>query len=179
MSIENTHATRHSPLGTGPLPWYRHKLVWFVISIPLASVFAGIGMIYLAISSNDGLVVDDYYKEGIAINQSLERDERARELGLGAHLTIGETGDLVTMQFDKGRLDAYPEKLELGLYYSTRDGFDQTLQLLRGMDGSYIGYLDDRLRDGVWNVIVNGDNWRLVTRTSLNHGVDTDLAPVH
>ena len=64
------------------LPWYKYKLVWMIIAIPAASVIAGINMIYLAVNTDDGLVVDDYYKEGMAINQSLQRDKTAAELGL-------------------------------------------------------------------------------------------------
>lgn len=159
------------------LPWYRHKLVWFIIAIPAASVVAGIGMIWLAVTTSDGLVVDDYYKEGLAINQSLKRDETARDLGLGAHLTVEATGDLVTLNFDKGNLAEYPAKLDLGLYYTTLEGFDQKLELLRGLDGQYVGYLSGKLRDGAWNVVVTGDNWRLMTRTNLRGGVDTSLSP--
>ncbi len=48
------------------VPWYRYKLVWMIIAIPAASVIAGINMIYLAVNTDDGLVVDDYYKEGMA-----------------------------------------------------------------------------------------------------------------
>ena len=38
---------------TQPEPWYRHKLVWMIIAIPAASVFAGMYMIYLATNTNN------------------------------------------------------------------------------------------------------------------------------
>ena len=75
------------------LPWYKYKLVWMIIAIPAASVIAGINMIYLAVNTDDGLVADDYYKEGMAINQNLKRDRTAAELGLGAELVIEDTFD--------------------------------------------------------------------------------------
>lgn len=159
------------------LPWHQHKLVWMLIAIPGAAVLMGVVMIWLAVNTDDGLVVDDYYKEGLAINQDLERDETALKLGLGAQLTIEKTGDLVTLYFSKGSLAEYPETLELGLYFTTKVGYDQRLQLLRGIDGKYIGYLNGILRDGAWNVEVTGDNWRLMTRTNLRNGVDASLAP--
>ena len=84
------------------LPWYKYKLVWMIIAIPAASVIAGINMIYLAVNTDDGLVVDDYYKEGMAINQSLQRDKTAAELGLTARLVIEQSGDMVTLNRNKG-----------------------------------------------------------------------------
>lgn len=158
-------------------PWHHHKLVWMLIAIPGTAVLMGIAIIWLAISTNDGLVVDDYYKEGLAINQDLKRDDEAVALGLSAQLTVERTGDLVTLHFDKGSLAEYPDKLELGLYFSTHTGYDQKLELLRGIDGQYVGYLHDKLRDGAWNVEVTGDDWRLMTRTDLRDGIDTKLKP--
>jgi uncharacterized protein len=158
-------------------PWYRHKLVWFMISIPGAAVVMGVVMIWLAITTNDGLVVDDYYKEGLAINQDLKRDDEAVELGLDAQLTVEKTGDLVTLNFNKGSLADYPDTLDLGLYFTTHTGFDQKLQLLRGLDGKYIGYLHEKLRDGAWNVEVSNDNWRLMTRADVRNGLDAKLSP--
>jgi len=159
------------------LPWHRHKLVWMLIAIPGVAVIMGVVMIWLAVSTNDGLVVDDYYKEGLAINRDLKRDDEAQALGLGAQLTIEKSGDLVTLDFDKGSLPEYPATLDLGLYFTTHTGFDQKLQLLRGLDGKYVGYLNGKLRDGVWNVEVAGDGWRLMTRASLRDGLETDLSP--
>ncbi|MCK7576724.1 MAG: FixH family protein [Chromatiales bacterium] len=49
-------------------PWYREAMVWFVIAIPLTSVFTGFTMLYLAESGKDGMVVDDYYRKGKEIN---------------------------------------------------------------------------------------------------------------
>ena len=40
--------------------------------------------IWLAVSSSDGLVADDYYKRGLAINQELRRDQAALDLGIAA-----------------------------------------------------------------------------------------------
>ena len=177
MTNEYILGTHHSSITTMSKPWHRHKLVWMLISIPGVAVIMGVVMIWLAVSTNDGLVVDDYYKEGLAINRDLKRDDEAVALGLGAQLTIEQTGDLVTLNFDKGKLAEYPATLELGLYFTTHTGFDQKLQLLRGLDGKYVGYLHGKLRDGAWNVEVAGDNWRLMTRADVRNGLDTSLNP--
>jgi uncharacterized protein len=177
MTNEYILDTHHSPIATMSKPWHRHKLVWMLITIPGVAVIMGVVMIWLAISTNAGLVVDDYYKEGLAINQDLKRDDEAVALGLGAKLRIEKTGDLVTLEFDKGKLAEYPDTLELGLYFTTHTGFDQKLQLLRGLDGKYVGYLHAKLRDGAWNVEVSRDNWRLMTRADVRNGLDASLSP--
>jgi hypothetical protein len=44
---------------------------------------------YLAVVSNDGLVEDDYYKQGLAVNQRTARAQRAAELGIEVELLLG------------------------------------------------------------------------------------------
>jgi hypothetical protein len=172
MSLE----TRTSSL-VPALPWYKYKLVWFVIAIPAASVFAGMFMIYLAVNTDDGLVVDDYYKEGLAINQSLQRDRTAAELGVSARLTIGESGDMVRLKFNKGSLATYPEQLTLHLQHATHAGHDQILTLVRAPGDQYVGYLKQTIREGVWHISVATEDWRLVTRIHWENGLDINLTP--
>ena len=58
-------------------PWYREPWVWLMIALPASAVVGGIITIYLAVSTSDGLVVDDYYKRGKAINLDLRLVVRA------------------------------------------------------------------------------------------------------
>ena len=60
--------------------WYNFPLVWMMISIPFSAVIMGVVMIWLAVDTNDGLVVDDYYKQGLEINGLISRDKKAAEL---------------------------------------------------------------------------------------------------
>ena len=50
-------------------PWYQQAWPWFLISLPASAVIGGIITLMLAVNSPNALVVDDYYKEGLAINQ--------------------------------------------------------------------------------------------------------------
>ena len=45
-------------------PWQREPMVWMLIAIPASSVLVGMVMLWLAIASYDGLVVDDYHQQG-------------------------------------------------------------------------------------------------------------------
>ena len=67
-----------------PPPWYKQFWPWFLITFPAIAVIAGIITIILAVKSDDGLVKDDYYKAGLAINQTLERTQKAKELNMRA-----------------------------------------------------------------------------------------------
>ena len=158
------------------LPWYKYKLVWMVIAIPAASVIAGINMIYLAVNTDDGLVVDDYYKEGMAINQSLQRDRTAAELGLSAQLMIEESGDMVRLNFNKCSLAEYPEQLTLHLQHATHAGYDQIIPLVRAPRDQYIGYLQHTIREGVWHIMLLTEEWRLVNRIHWQNGLNINLS---
>ena len=164
-------------MNTQILPWYRHKLVWLVIAIPAASVFAGMYLIYLATNTDHSLVVDDYYKQGMAINQNLQRDRTAAELGLSAQLAVEEAGDRIRITFDKGALSAYPETLLLHFQHATHAENDQLLNLVRAPGDQYLGYLKKPIQQGVWHVMLSTDAWRLVDRVHWQNGLAIDLMP--
>ena len=83
-------------------PWYRQFWPWFIIALPASAVIAGLTTVYIAFDEPDGLVVDDYYKEGLAINQTLARDQRAAQLGLSALVTPGGKGDEFSVDLRRG-----------------------------------------------------------------------------
>jgi len=74
-------------------PWYREPWPWIIIAGPASAVVAGVALLWLAIDSNDGLVVDDYYKEGLAINQVIRRDQAAFDLRYRAQAVLSEYFD--------------------------------------------------------------------------------------
>src|SRR4051812_48896162 len=67
-------------------PWYSHRWPWFLMAGPLFVIVGGSFAGWLAISRPDAMVVDDYYKQGKAINQDLRRDHVASALRLQADL---------------------------------------------------------------------------------------------
>jgi hypothetical protein len=79
-------------------PWYRYPWVWLMIAFPLAAVIGGIVTIYLAVTTSDGLVVDDYYRHGKTINRVLARDRAAAEHGLEARIALDAANNRVTVQ---------------------------------------------------------------------------------
>ena len=58
-------------------PWWKFGHVWLVISGPAIVVVAGFATLWLAISRPDPVVAEDYYRQGIEINKSLDDKERS------------------------------------------------------------------------------------------------------
>lgn len=67
-------------------PWYTHRWPWFLMLGPALVVVAGAYTMWLAVTRQDALVADDYYKQGQAINKDLRRDRMATALGMSAQL---------------------------------------------------------------------------------------------
>lgn len=142
-----------------PKPWYREPWPWFLMSLPAAAVIAGITTVWIAAKSADGLVVGDYYKAGLAINQTLARDEAARSLGLVA--TLAGDGDTLTVSLE-GRMTSYPNALTLTLAHPTRQGQDQLVQLAHVGNGLFRAAMP-ALADGKWTLQLSdaAATWRL------------------
>lgn len=58
-------------------PWWRHGMVWMLISGPAAVVVAGIATAWIAVSHPDPVVTPDYYRRGIEINKTLAAQDKS------------------------------------------------------------------------------------------------------
>jgi len=137
---------------------------------PAVAVLSGATMLWLAITSYDGLVSDDYYKEGLAINQVLRRDERASELGYHAHASLSEDGSRVRVLLLGAPGSALPDTLQLRLAHPTRAGRDQTAVLHMRVSGQYEARLIPP-ETGRWRVSIEdvAGTWRLAGTWHLPH----------
>ena len=76
-------------------PWYRQFWPWFLMALPASVVVAGLTTVYIAFKGADDLVSDNYYRDGLAINQRLEQDQKALKMGLAADIRLDtESGEL-------------------------------------------------------------------------------------
>lgn len=151
---------------TGPdaqpaLPWYRHFHVWLLIAFPAVSVVVGLAMLLVAIRSDDGLVADDYYRQGMEINRSLERDRTAQAAGLTAKLDPDSKPGVIRVTLDAHAGFPIPARLRVSFLHPTRAGKDRVIELPAVDPMSYEGSLPelDRAR---WYVLLEADDWRLV-----------------
>lgn len=149
-------------------PWYRQFWPWFIIALPATAVVASVATLIIAAQDPDGLVVDDYYKEGLAINQTLERDRRAQALGLSGFVRLDRDNDRLVVTLNGLPTDADGADLELRLIHPTRPHLDRSLQLRRDADGAWSAALD-AVAPGRWHVRLEspGGAWRLAGRLAL------------
>lgn len=169
---------------TGSNVWYRNPLVWMMIAFPAWSVIAGISTVVVAFQVFDGVVVDDYYARGKAINVVIERDVAALRRGLAAvvHLAPARSaagtaaGTEVTAAVTALDVGSLPAVLKLALLHSTRGGVDAHVDLVRTAPGAYRADLP-ALAPGKYYLQVEAEDWRIVGALRQPAEHTTSLGP--
>lgn len=123
---------------TKSLAWYREPWPWIVMSGPAIVVVAGLATAVIAITTSDGLVADDYYKQGLTVNRVLAREKRAEALAVAASVQFNPARDRV--QVILASHDALPATLKLALLHPTR-GDDRWVVMEPVSPGVYRGAL--------------------------------------
>ena len=108
-------------------PWYRDRWPWIVMAGPAIVIVAGAITTAIAFRTSDGLVADDYYKRGLMVNRAMEREARARSLGIVAEVVLSGDRDAVRVILVSGAPP--PGALRLTLVHPTRSHVDQTVEL--------------------------------------------------
>ncbi len=144
---------------SSPEAWYRNKWPWLLMAAPAAAVIGGVGMLLLALATSDGLVADDYYKQGLAINRVLSRTHEAAVGGYRAHLLFTPALDRVRVTLSGASV---PAAVTLRLVHPSRAGRDITLALEATAPGIYEGPLAAP-EAGRWGVSLEDRDgrWRL------------------
>lgn len=144
---------------TVALPWYRQRWPWLLMAGPAIVVVAGFITLWLAIKSSDGLVADDYYKQGKSINRTLTRDTRAQELGYRARIAMVADGHLALSFVTTAPIT---NTLLLSLHHPTRAGFDREILLARTAGGSYTAAMPP-IDSSRWRLTLEDESrtWRL------------------
>jgi len=136
-------------------PWYRHRWPYYLAAGPVLVIIAGLALAVTAFRSFDGVVADDYYKRGLAINRTLAREAKAAAIGLEAQVRL-EPGRVVAQVTARERL---PERIQLTLSHPTRAGEDRVVFLARTPGGDYEAPLPP-VAAGRWRVILETPQWR-------------------
>jgi hypothetical protein len=151
-------------------------MVWMLIAVPLAAVIMGIVTLTLAIRSYDGLVSDDYYKRGLEINRTIERDARAAQLGLEAAVELLGAEGRVRVALRGADGFARPQTLNLKFAYALRGREDHDL-VLEAANGTHYAAALPALVPGRWYVHLSGADWRLNGVMQLPEETRARLAP--
>ncbi len=156
-------------------PWYVQPWVWLLIALPATAVIGSMVSLYLAITTSDGLVVDDYYTRGKAINRDLARDRAAQTHGLEARFDIDMAGNRVALTLQSHDY-VPPREALLSFLHPTQPGHDQQVMLERVGEGQYAGGISE-LGRGKWYLQLEADDWRLSGRMQVPLTAPVVLSP--
>lgn len=120
------HAEHHPP-------WWKERMVWLVIGLPLSAVVASLITVYIASRDPDDLVRTEYVKSGMAVVEPRDALNAAARLGMSATLAYRE-GSL-RLRVDKSPGDY--EALHLILVHPTKAELDQKIPLQAMGQGTY------------------------------------------
>lgn len=147
--------------------WYREYYVWLVIFFPLTAVIGSVFTIFFAIKSNDGLVVDDYYKEGLKINRTLERDQITVEHEINAYIDIKKISNEIVISLVGNSKFTLPKQIQVSILNATRSGLDKKFSLILDKEKNmYIGYLPI-LPYGKWYIHIETNKWRIIKQLDI------------
>jgi len=140
-------------------PWYKEFWPWFLIAVPVATLIMGGVLLNLAISTEDSLVIDDYYKEGKAINASLDKEAVAKRLNITTDLTIKDGS--IALEFHSS-IPKEGNAVKLNFYHVTLEERDVSILLSRDANGIYRGFVEQNL-DGKWRVSLTpfDESWKI------------------
>jgi len=150
-------------LGKNPpvKPWYKHRWPWFIMLGPVAVMIATAVTVWLAVQQPDAMVVDDYYKQGKAINQDLRRDRMATSLKLALDARFDAQAGMLS-----GRLLSFGQPMlapfRIHLAHPTQPQKDVTLGVRPDDYGNFTVNAKG-LEPTHWQVVVEGEGreWRL------------------
>ncbi len=157
-------------------PWYRHPWPWLLMLGPAVVLVAGFITMWISFSGADALVVDDYYKQGKAINQDLRRDHAAAALGLAATMRY-DAADGVLQGQVRGLGASVP--VTILLVHPTVPAKDIRRTVRTDASGQFSLPLP-LLERAHWQVQLEdaGRQWRLNGRWSWPEQKSTDIRPL-
>ena len=154
---------------TDSKPWYKQFWPWFLISIPAASVAAGMLMLTLAIKGQDPLVRDDWYKDGMAINQRLDKRHRATEAGIKAYFSFNSSDNIITLRVTN--LDPVKDAdLHLELVHPTMADRDIKTELFKTPNNQYFAKLNATPNGAYYTLLSSKDgDWEIESKINFKN----------
>jgi hypothetical protein len=139
-----------------------------LIGVPMSSVIVGSFFIFLAASTKDTLVRDNYYKDGLAINQELQWDKKAKSLDVKLSILIEDNTATIKLL---GSRQVPPNTLLLKLSHPTLKDRDRDAFLQLSENGDYIGYIDT-FEDSRFYLVVESveQQWRVRKSMAITQG---------
>ncbi len=161
------HAERSAPR------WYRQRWPWLLIAGPAIVVVASLTSAWLAVVTDDGVVADDYYKQGLLINRKLGSATPATAPEPSAVVVVGDDGQVrahLTFQGSK------PTRVWFTLRHPGAQA--QVLRLVPAEGDVWTGTIAAQT-PGRWIVSLESDLWQLPVTTVQGHLGEVTLGAAH
>jgi uncharacterized protein len=143
-------------------PWFKMPIMWLLIGIPASAVIVGIFFISLAVNTKDSLVRDNYYKDGLAINEELAWDKKAASLDVRMRLVANADQSELHAFIDNSRAEL-PNLLLVKFSHPTLKDQDQDALLQRiANSNEYAGSLEHPLNSRFYiQIEATEQEWRV------------------
>lgn len=162
-------------------PWYREPWPWFIMAGPALVVVAGVITYVLAARTENALVVDNYYKEGLAINRVLDATRNAAVHRYRARVTVAPDAGARVVLSAEGEL---APRLRLQFIHPTHGRMDHTVLVDATGQGEYrsleggaqaVAWVGDSPR---WYVRLQDEagSWRLTGEWDVRRGPSVELS---
>lgn len=73
----NRNASQQDPSPDAGKPWWKFVSVWLLLSGPALVVVAGVITAWIAIRGQDPVIDDNYYQNGLNVNQRLAHPQKS------------------------------------------------------------------------------------------------------
>lgn len=117
-------------------PW-----LWITLAPLILSVVLGLTMLNISFHIQDGLVTDEYSKEGLAINERIEKEENAKNIKAQATLSTDPISGELTLIFSSTN-ENKPDTLILEVIHPIIKDQDTKVVLTHQGEGQYLGMID-------------------------------------
>ncbi len=114
--------------------WFKQPWALFVLGILLVDVVFALIFVGRSISGADDVVASDYYKQGLAINERLAKEERAKDFGLEAAVAFDQTDEVVEVSVNFNAFSELEDTVILRLIHPVSEDLDQQFILQRAED---------------------------------------------
>ena len=149
--------------------FYKEYWFWLVMAPIFSSVVVGTSFVITSFKTFDGVVVDNYYKDGKGFQVRYEEDR----LAVANHLqaTLVKSDSQIKIQLS-GEISSFPDSLNLIFIYPTSDQFDIELIAQHIGNGVYQTSINDQVTNHFYLVQLYTPEqvspaWRLHGETDL------------
>lgn len=123
-------------------PWYKQFWLWFLIVPVLVLMTGSFFLLYKAITTHDGVILDNHYKDGKGYSARTDEDAFARDIQLSADLYWADDNISIKLL---GALQPLPETVELIIAYPTTEAYDIHLVMQHRGLGEYTATLEQEV----------------------------------